>query len=91
MTKPITKSSLFKLRDKQRGAIIASINKLLENNVNGLISGKTIPIDLAVLNVNKISSEFIIDYFNDTNEWTVTISEEPSTNKLSIILNFKLI
>jgi hypothetical protein len=92
MVKVLSKSDLYKLREKLRSDIITKLNNQLKKSVNKLINGNEVTIDMADLEITKASTEFIIDYFNETKEWEVSLSKEPSMNPTySHILIFKLI
>lgn len=92
MTKVVSKTDLYKLRDKLRGEIIGKINDKLKKSVNKLINGNEVTIDMVELSITKASTEFVIDYFIETKEWEVTLSKDKSSNPTySDILIFKLL
>ncbi len=91
MELPISKKELYEERDKLRNDVIIKINTFLKSKTNALINGKVISIDMAPLQITKAATDFIIEYYNQTGEWEVTLAEEKSMADISDVINFKLI
>lgn len=89
--KIISKSDLYKEKEKFESGIIRKVNTELRGCFYNLIDGKIVAIDMADLSIPKANSEMIMDYFNETKEWQVDILVDKSISEKYDVLTFKLL